>query len=501
MRRFCDYHICNRSSTNSNNPTIEKIQRFKLALITFFFQLTIAVIFLNFAEYSDEADASDPRNSFGPVFGGFKKRKLFGDYKLFQDIHVMIFIGFGFLMTFLRRYGYSAVGFNFLLGALIIQWALLCQGFYQLNENNKMKLGIGSLYKADIAAATVLISMGAVLGRTSYMQLLIMGIVEIAVFSANSFLGSNIFQVADAGGSMFVHAFGAYFGLAVSYVIELKKAKTITDNGLEESRYTSDLFAMIGTIFLWLYWPSFNAVELTGDGQQRAVMNTYLSLASCCVTTFAVSLIFSKNHKFDMVHVQNSTLAGGVAVGTTANLMLQPFGAVLIGAVAGVVSVAGYAKLTPWLSSNFGIRDTCGVHNLHGIPGVLAGLIGAFMAGIASEATYCKTLYEIYPARASPNMTATAEYTFLKPGLGRDEAQQAGYQTLALVVTVTLAVASGLLTGMLVMWENFLPLKEECFDDRHAWHLPRKKAEIGSMVTFKPMIKNNYYSVFERDLF
>jgi ammonium transporter Rh len=41
----------------------------------------------------------------------------------------------------------------------------------------------------------VLISMGAVLGRTSYMQLLIMGIAEIAVFSANSFLGSDVFQV------------------------------------------------------------------------------------------------------------------------------------------------------------------------------------------------------------------------------------------------------------------------------------------------------------------
>lgn len=26
-------------------------------------------------------------------------------YSMFQDIHVMIFIGFGFLMTFLKRYG------------------------------------------------------------------------------------------------------------------------------------------------------------------------------------------------------------------------------------------------------------------------------------------------------------------------------------------------------------------------------------------------------------
>jgi ammonium transporter Rh len=104
-------------------------------------------------------------------------------------------------------------------------------------------------------------------------------------------------------------------------------------------------------------------------------------------------------------------------------------------------------KFQPWLSANLGIRDTCGVHNLHGIPGVLAGLIGAFMAGIASESIYCKTLYEIYPARADANMTATAEYNFLKPGLGRTAGEQAGYQILALVVTVVLAIVSGILTG------------------------------------------------------
>ncbi|RZB40446.1 ammonium transporter Rh type A, partial [Asbolus verrucosus] len=415
---------------------------------------------------------------------------------MFQDVHVMIFIGFGFLMTFLRRYGYSAVGFNFLLGALIIQWALLCQGFYQLNENNKMKLGIGSLFKADIAAATVLISMGAVLGRTSYMQLLIMGIAEIAVFSANAFLGSDVFQVADAGGSIFVHAFGAYFGLAVSYALELKQKKAEPEHSLEEARYTSDIFAMIGTIFLWLFWPSFNAVELTGDGQQRAVINTYLSLASCCVTTFAVSLLLNEDHKFDMVHIQNSTLAGGVAVGTSANLMLQPFGAVLIGTVAGLLSVAGYVKLTPWLSANLRIRDTCGVHNLHGTPGVLAGLIGAFMAGIASESIYCKTLYEIYPARASPNETATPEYDFLRPGLGRSAGEQAGYQILALVVTVAIAIASGLITGgnpymqssaVTDFYLGFILVKERCllnvlklrtvppgnfYDDAISWVLP-----------------------------
>ena len=46
------------------------------------------------------------------------------------------------------------------------------------------------------------------------------------------------------------------------------------------------------------------------------------------------------------VHIQNSTLAGGVAIGTAADMMVQPWGAVLIGMIAGVISVLGYAYLT-----------------------------------------------------------------------------------------------------------------------------------------------------------
>lgn len=34
----------------------------------------------------------------------------------------MVFIGFGFLMTYLKRYAYGAIGLNFFLSALVIQW-------------------------------------------------------------------------------------------------------------------------------------------------------------------------------------------------------------------------------------------------------------------------------------------------------------------------------------------------------------------------------------------
>lgn len=64
---------------------------------------------------------------------------------VFQDVHVMIFIGFGFLMTFLKRYGFSSVGINLLLAAFGLQWGLLMQGIWHLDEG-KIKI---SIFKYD----------------------------------------------------------------------------------------------------------------------------------------------------------------------------------------------------------------------------------------------------------------------------------------------------------------------------------------------------------------
>ena len=52
----------------------------------------------------------------------------FSFFTVFQDVHVMIYIGFGFLMTFLKKYGYGAVGYNFFIAALMTQWGTIVTG-------------------------------------------------------------------------------------------------------------------------------------------------------------------------------------------------------------------------------------------------------------------------------------------------------------------------------------------------------------------------------------
>lgn len=52
------------------------------------------------------------------------------------------------------------------------------------------------MINADFSTATVLISFGAVLGKTSPVQLLIMTLLEITIFSINEHLVAEILEVS-----------------------------------------------------------------------------------------------------------------------------------------------------------------------------------------------------------------------------------------------------------------------------------------------------------------
>ncbi|XP_071270068.1 ammonium transporter Rh type A-like [Salvelinus alpinus] len=420
-------------------PAYSTNMRLKFPILALTLEIITIILFAVFVDYDD-----GKHGGHGAHNTTHHEEKTEQDpltlYPMFQDVHVMIFIGFGFLMTFLKRYGFSSVGLNLLLAAFALQWGLIMQGLWHLDDG-KIKVSIFKMINADFSTATVLISFGAVLGKTSPVQLLIMTILEITIFSINEHLVVEILEANDVGASMIIHAFGAYFGLAVTRMLYRPALRNGHEN--DGSVYHSDLFAMIGTVFLWMFWPSFNsAIAEPGTDQLMAVTNTYFSLAACVLSAYAVSSLVEHKGKLDMVHIQNATLAGGVAVGTCADMDIGPFGAMIIGFVAGIVSTLGFKFLTPILASNLGIQDTCGVHNLHGMPGILGGI-----AGIVAVA------------------------------LGKKNGS-AAMQGAALASSLGFALVGGTITGLIMklpFWEQ--PPDQNCFDDSIYWEVPEEEEE------------------------
>ena len=116
-------------------------------------------------------------------------------------------------------------------------------------------------------------------------------------------------------------------------------------NNFPGGEYHSDIFSLIGTVFLWMFWPSFNSAPGGGTDRYFAVVNTYLALCGACMATYATSIWVTPHRRITMEHIQNATLAGGVAMGTAASMPVAPFGALIVGAIAGVLSTCGYSYI------------------------------------------------------------------------------------------------------------------------------------------------------------
>ena len=61
---------------------------------------------------------------------------------VYQDVHVMMLVGFGFLMTFLKRHGFGSLGFTFLILCFVIEWSLLVNGWFSMIGKSDEKFSI-----------------------------------------------------------------------------------------------------------------------------------------------------------------------------------------------------------------------------------------------------------------------------------------------------------------------------------------------------------------------
>jgi ammonium transporter Rh len=354
------------------------------------------------------------------------------NYTFLTHITVMILFGFGFLGAWLKKYAYSSIGYCFMIAAFAYQLNFFLMGlWFSVKESDwpDLTLSIYHFINAAYGAAAVLVTFGAVLGKVTPFELLIMAIFEVWIYSINWYVCILELEASDPGGGMTIHLFGAFFSLGVTFSMSSAFAnhKTIHSDDLS-SNYRSDLFALLGTAFLFVFFPSFNAALAPNGTQHRAAINTILGLVASCIFSFIVSRTFRRKH-FDMRDIQNASLAGGIALGSAHSLVIVPAAALLCGAVAATLTIIGYVWITPFMESKSKGRlaDARGTFNLHGFSGMIAGIASIVAVGIADEE-------EIY---AQP-----PDQIF-----EHDLPDQAGYQAACFIISIGIGLFGGIITG------------------------------------------------------
>ena len=295
-----------------------------------------------------------------------------------RALHVlaMLLVGFGFLMVFIRKYGRSALTATFLLVSVAIPLYMFIDSAVVSGGEHA---GIDSLILAEFAGASLLICAGAVLGRLKMWQYIILGILFVPSYMFNEWIlasgGLGLIArgaFADTGGSIIIHAFGAIFGLGVILTMTTKEEYQTTI----ESSTTSDLFSMLGSMMLWIFWPSFCAALVPTALVPSTVINVVLALSGSTIATYLTSVALRR--KIAISDIANAALAGGVAIGSTCD-HAAPGVAMLIGVLAGTLSVLGFAAISSWVQRAIKKIDTCGVMYLHGLPGIMGGLAALFV--------------------------------------------------------------------------------------------------------------------------
>ncbi|XP_068513673.1 blood group Rh(CE) polypeptide isoform X2 [Anas acuta] len=356
--------------------------------------------------------------------------------RYFQDVNIMVIFGFGFFLAFLKRYSFSSTGFNLLIIVLGVQCSILMEGLLFPKETNERDPKIITM--AAVSMTAVAISSGAVLGKTNPLQLIVMTVVEIIIFHVSRWINKQFLQIQDNISMKHVHLFGAYFGLAVSSRFSEPSPRSEKN----ASTPKSDLLSMLGTLFLWVFWPSFNSVLADRD-KTKAIYNTYFALAVSAVTAFTLSVLTTKDGKFRMTHVHSAALAGGVTVCYTAESIDYPWIAMILGLLASVITILGSFCLQRCLNPALKIHDTSGVHFTFGLPGLL-GAVAQVVLSVIKKWT-------------------------LSPSLGYMVMIYIG----AFCLTISVALITGFITGLIL---NFKLLKiipvSQYFEDQFYWEFP-----------------------------
>ena len=197
----------------------------------------------------------------------------------------------------------------------------------------------------------------------------------------NSFM-TNIFGTTfhDFAGSTVVHSVGGWIALVGAAVLGPRIGKYGKDGRSKAIPGHSLTLACLGVFILWFGWFGFNPgsqlAAATGT-DQTVISHVFLTtnLAACAGGFFALTASWIKYGKPSLSLTLNGVLAG--LVGVTAGCdLVSPFGAVMIGAICGIVMIFSVDFIDHILK----IDDPVGASSVHGVCGCLGTILTGLFA-------------------------------------------------------------------------------------------------------------------------
>jgi len=254
--------------------------------------------------------------------------------------------------------------------------------------------GAGYLFEVVFAGVSVAIVWGGMAERAKLWVYFAFGAAFTIIYSVVSHwvwqTDGWLFRLGmqDFAGSTVVHYQGALAALAGALLLGPRIGR-FGPNGQSNAIAGHNLpYAVLGTIILWFGWFGFNPGSTLGivSGDRLGFFayvatTTNLAAAAGGLSGILVSWAFV-HRKPDLSMLLNGVLAALVAI-TAACGFVEPWAAVLIGAVAAAVAVWGIGFV-----ERLGIDDPIGAVAVHG----MAGIWGTLATGLFAAPSLAATL-------------------------------------------------------------------------------------------------------------
>lgn len=376
-------------------------------------------------------------------------------YASFQDMTVLILLGFGFLRSFLKHHSWSGITFTFMGAIFSFEFGLIClitwnslirkdwiDGYYNFNY----------FFDGLYICASFVVSFGSYIGKLSFIQFFIVIIIETLFSTLNYILVRQSLKLIDIGGTLTVHLFGAVFGAAFSIIYYCNKNESERINTSIHLGYShnSMLFALFGSLIIIPYWCSFNTALVTGNMKYRGIINTYFAIGGSIIGMFAISFLLN-NKKIKVQDLLYASFPGAIVIGGCCHIIKQFYLSILFGIIASILCcLIVYIFYTKIDTVKKKYHDTAQILFYHGIPAILGGIVSAIFIGNLNNWKNIENFkYKMF--------IGTFQNTFENPSDydgNINISGKAGAIFGAIFLTIFLGAFSGLLIGFSVKYCN-----------------------------------------------